>query len=121
MCRHFAGGARLRKKNPVSRRTTTNISSECGAASIGPDHPKPDGIFGNDRLQLKRLSYSFLDLLVLERSWLVYHRYSTEPGANVRITINRNVSAPVRTPPGSSGRHQNRKLDHERDRPKKCA
>jgi hypothetical protein len=62
---------------PRLNKSTTNISSECWTASIGPDHPKPDGIFGNDRLQLKRPSCSFLDLLVPEPSRLVSHRCST--------------------------------------------
>jgi len=44
------------KLAPRLNKSTTNISSECWTASIGPDHPKPDGIFGNDRLQLNVLS-----------------------------------------------------------------
>ena len=42
-------------------------------ASASLCNPKPDGIFGNDRLQLKRLSCSFLDLSVPELSRLISH------------------------------------------------
>jgi hypothetical protein len=61
------------------KQATTNIPSGPDQAMILPHdaNPKPDGIFGNDRLQLKRLSCSFLDLSVLESSRLASHLCST--------------------------------------------